>query len=65
MDTQTAYQQPSRVELSRPTCPCCGSRLLMAEQSVFNLHGRIRNSWCCDDCGNEFTTSIPALPWQA
>ncbi len=47
---------------SRPNCPQCGSLLLIAEQSAFNLDGHIRHSWLCDACGQEFTTSITILP---
>jgi predicted RNA-binding Zn-ribbon protein involved in translation (DUF1610 family) len=65
MDIQTAYHAPSRADLSRPKCPSCGSTLLVAEQSVFNLNGRIRHTWSCDECGNEFVTSIRVLPRQA
>jgi len=32
--------------------------LLLAEQSRFNLAGRIDHFWSCDDCGTEFETSI-------
>jgi DNA-directed RNA polymerase subunit RPC12/RpoP len=42
----------------RPNCPHCGSRLLVAEQSRFNLTGRVDNFWVCDDCGAQFATSI-------
>jgi DNA-directed RNA polymerase subunit RPC12/RpoP len=42
----------------RPDCPHCGSRLLVAEQSRFNLAGRIDHFWACDHCGTEFRTSI-------
>jgi DNA-directed RNA polymerase subunit RPC12/RpoP len=42
----------------RPDCPHCGSRLLVAEQSRFNLTGRIDHFWACDVCGTEFETSI-------
>jgi ribosomal protein S27AE len=42
----------------RPDCPRCGSTLFVAEQSEFNLKGRIRHVWSCDDCGHEFVTSI-------
>jgi len=42
----------------RPNCPRCGSRLLVAEHSRFNLAGRIDHVWACDDCGTEFETSI-------
>jgi hypothetical protein len=38
--------------------------LLVAEQSAFNLNGRIRHTWTCDDCGNEFVTSVRVLPRQ-
>jgi RNase P subunit RPR2 len=65
MDIQIARQTPLRTKLSRPTCPQCGSMLLVAEESAFNLNGRIRHTWTCDDCGNEFVTSVRVLPRQA
>ena len=40
-------------------------RLLVAEQSEFNLKGRIRHAWSCDDCGHEFVTSIRLRRQQA
>jgi hypothetical protein len=43
----------------RPKCPCCGSIVLIAEESAFNLRGRIRHAWACDECSHEFVTSIP------
>jgi transposase-like protein len=46
----------------RPKCPRCGSTLLIAEESAFNLKGRIRHAWSCDDCAHEFVTSIPLWP---
>jgi hypothetical protein len=45
-------------ESQRPNCPHCGNQLLVAEQSRFNLVGRIDHLWACDDCGSEFETSI-------
>ena len=45
-------------DLSRPKCPDCGSVLLIAEQSQFNLRGRIDHAWSCDACGTAFVTSI-------
>jgi ribosomal protein L37AE/L43A len=48
----------------RPNCPHCGRRLLLAEQSRFNVAGRIDHFWTCDDCGTEFRTSIK-LAYQA
>ena len=42
----------------RPACPRCGEVLLVAEESEFDVHGRIRHSWSCDSCGHEFRTSI-------
>jgi RNase P subunit RPR2 len=45
-------------DLRRPKCPDCGSLLLIAEASRFNLRGRIDHAWCCDDCGTAFVTSI-------
>jgi transposase-like protein len=49
-------------EFSRPKCPRCGSTLLVAEESAFNPNGRIRHTWSCDDCGNEFVTSVRVFP---
>jgi transposase-like protein len=45
-------------EFGRPKCPRCGSVLLIAEISEFNLKGRIHHAWSCDDCAHEFVTSI-------
>ena len=45
-------------DLSRPKCPDCGSVLLIAEESRFNLRGRIDHAWSCDACGTAFVTSI-------
>lgn len=45
-------------DLSRPNCPDCGSVLLIAEESRFDLHGRIDHAWSCDGCGSAFVTSI-------
>ena len=44
--------------LGRPKCPDCGSVLLIAEESRFNLRGRIDHAWSCDACGAAFVTSI-------
>jgi transcription elongation factor Elf1 len=49
-------ERPKRPK--RPDCPHCGSRLLVAEQSRFNLTGRIDHFWACDVCGTEFETSV-------
>jgi transposase-like protein len=48
-------------EFRRPKCPRCGS-VLIAEESAFNLRGRIRHAWSCDDCTQEFVTSIALWP---
>lgn len=65
MDIQIAYQVPCVQNLDRPRCPHCGSAVYVAEQSAFNLNGRIRHTWACDECGQEFATSITVLPVQA
>lgn len=65
MIVQTAFQAPSDAQLRRPQCPRCGSTLLVAEESAFNLNGRIRHTWSCDACRNEFVTSVRVLPRQA
>ncbi len=49
-------------DLGRPNCPRCGSVLLIAEESEFDLKGRIRHAWSCDDCAHEFVTSITLWP---
>jgi ribosomal protein S27AE len=61
MNIHTAYRALSSAELVRPKCPRCGATILMAERASFNPDGRIRHAWSCDDCGQEFTTSIRAL----
>jgi predicted RNA-binding Zn-ribbon protein involved in translation (DUF1610 family) len=63
MIVQTACQSAStRVvateDLRRPKCPDCGSVLLIAEESRFNLRGRIDHAWSCDARGTAFVTSI-------
>jgi hypothetical protein len=58
MTMQTVYHSTPTENLSRPNCPRCGCVLLFAEESEFNLKGRIRHAWSCDDCGHEFVTSI-------
>jgi len=63
MIVQSACQSSStRVlateDLGRPKCPDCGSILLFAEESWFNLRGRIDHAWSCDACGTAFVTSI-------
>jgi RNase P subunit RPR2 len=55
-------QQAVTQDFGRPTCPRCGSVLLIAEESEFNLKGRIRHAWSCDDCEHEFVTSITLWP---
>ena len=63
MIMETAYRErPSRSlpaeKPSRPKCPCCGSVLLIAEESRFNAKGRIDHIWSCDDCGHACVTTI-------
>jgi DNA-directed RNA polymerase subunit RPC12/RpoP len=55
---KSANSAESRKRAKRPNCPQCGSRLLLAERSRFNVAGRIDNFWACDDCGTECATSI-------
>lgn len=54
--------EPVAYDFRRPKCPRCGSILLIAEESAFNLRGRIRHAWACDECSYEFVTSIPLWP---
>jgi ribosomal protein S27AE len=64
MTVQFACNAPKPVtyDFSRPKCPRCGSVLLIAEESAFNLRGRIRHAWSCDECAHEFVTSITVWP---
>ena len=67
MIVQSACQALSRRAHStenrrRPKCPRCGSVVLVAEESRFNARGRIDHAWSCDDCGNDFVTSIRLWP---
>ncbi|HXW39895.1 MAG TPA: hypothetical protein VEK75_01735 [Xanthobacteraceae bacterium] len=68
MTVQSAYQVSAprltaRDNLRRPQCPRCGSVVMAAEQSRFDVKGRIVHIWSCDDCGKAFTTSI-RLWWR-
>jgi transposase-like protein len=49
-------------DFGRPNCPRCGSVLLIAEESEFNVRGCIRHVWSCDDCAHEFVTAIALRP---
>jgi hypothetical protein len=67
MTVQSAYlafstRARGTENFGRPKCPRCGRVLLIAEESRFNIRGRIDHAWSCDDCGNEFVTSIRLLP---
>jgi ribosomal protein S27AE len=65
MDVLTACQAPIvGLGFSRPNCPRCGAALFVAEQSALAPNGRIHHAWSCDDCGNEFVTSICVFPRQ-
>jgi transposase-like protein len=58
LNVQVARPAPRLDAFGRPNCPRCGSAVHLAERSAFNLNGRIRHSWTCDACGEEFATSI-------
>lgn len=63
MTVPSAYQTSAprlaaTEQLRRPRCPRCGSVVLVAEASRFDVKGRIVHIWSCDDCGNTFTTAI-------
>lgn len=64
LDVQVACAAPRLETFRRPNCPCCGAMVYIAERSAFNLNGRIRHSWACDRCGEEFATSVSVLPLQ-
>lgn len=65
MNAEIARRAPYAANFGRPRCPRCGSVLLVAEHSGFNLNGGIRHDWTCDDCGEEFATSVRMLPLPA
>jgi predicted RNA-binding Zn-ribbon protein involved in translation (DUF1610 family) len=56
-DHASAQARPT-FRSQRPKCPDCGGIVLVADNARFNLAGRIDHVWSCDDCGNEFVTSI-------
>jgi ribosomal protein S27AE len=57
MNIQSVFPAPSKAKLSRPTCPRCGSIVLMAERAALDRDSCVRHAWCCDQCGHEFVTS--------
>lgn len=66
-ECQSSYRVPlpgfrAGQSLRRPHCPRCGSVPLFAEQSSFDLAGRIDHAWSCDNCDHAFVTSIGVLP---
>jgi hypothetical protein len=71
MLVQSACQSESEVppprllaaeRLRRPKCPRCGGVLFIAEESWFDVKGRIDHAWSCDNCGHAFVTSIRVWP---
>jgi hypothetical protein len=52
----------SAENFGRPKCPRCGCILLIAEAARFNAQGHVDHAWSCDDCGNEFVTSVCLPP---
>jgi hypothetical protein len=56
--TETHLGAAPEHKFARPNCPNCDGVMLIAEVSEFDLKGRIRHSWSCDDCGHMFQTSI-------
>lgn len=64
LNVQVVRPAPRLDNVGRANCPRCGSVVHVAERSAFNLAGRIRHSWACDECGEEFSTSISVLPLQ-
>jgi len=61
-DYTATTQGPANQAFGRPKCPRCGSVLLVAEESAFNLAGCIRHTWSCDDCNHDFVTAIRLWP---
>lgn len=44
--------------LGGPSCPRCGTSLLIAEASEFVSGGHVRHFWACESCGQEFHTAV-------
>ena len=59
---RTCETNRATVDFGRPKCPLCGNVPFVAEETQFNLKGRIRHSWSCDECGHVFATSIVLRP---
>jgi ribosomal protein S27AE len=53
-----AGAQAKPLRSQRLKCPRCGGIVFLADRSRFDLARRIEHVWCCDDCCNEFVTSI-------
>jgi ribosomal protein S27AE len=59
MATEPTFQNfAPRLRSQQPKCPRCGGIVFLADRSRFDLAGRIQHVWCCNDCCNEFVTSI-------
>jgi RNase P subunit RPR2 len=54
----TATEFASTQYIRLPDCPHCGTMLLPPESSEFLGRGRVRNTWSCEDCGEEFRLDV-------
>ena len=52
-------------DFGRPSCPRCGSVLLVAEHPRSISRAASATLWSCDDCAHEFVTSIRLWPLAA
>ena len=54
-----ATQIEFRKRISSPArCPHCGDLMIAARASEFVDTGEVRHHWACDDCGQDFSTTV-------
>jgi hypothetical protein len=39
-------------------CTQCNDMVIAPDWSKYESRHRVRHSWCCDNCGHEFETSV-------
>jgi hypothetical protein len=58
---ETAIEVASTHYLRLPDCPHCGAMLLPPETSEFLGCGRVRHTWSCEDCGQDFSLAVSVM----
>jgi transposase-like protein len=58
MHIQTTCSQSRPFFSGLPRCPACGQFVVAVKASEFIDTGEIRHHWTCDDCGQDFSTTV-------